>query len=140
MLDSLARLFLQRYGIVWRDLVMREALAPSWRELLRVFRRMEARGELRGGRFVSGFVGEQFALPEAVDVARAVRRQAPSGVKVQLSGVDPLNLTGIVTPGPRVPATVGNVVTYVDGVPQGVDALGDDEDEADGEDGVAQAS
>jgi ATP-dependent Lhr-like helicase len=129
VMDSLARLFLQRYGIVWRDLVMREALAPTWRELLFVYRRMEARGEVRGGRFVAGFVGEQFALPEAVDVARAVRRQAPSGVRVQLSGVDPLNLTGVVTPGPRVPAMPGNVVTYVDGVPRGVDEV---EDEADG--------
>ncbi|MDY7227102.1 DEAD/DEAH box helicase [Hyalangium rubrum] len=127
--DSLARLFLQRYGIVWRDLVMRESLAPTWRELLFVYRRMEARGEVRGGRFVSGFVGEQFALPEAVDTARAVRRQAPSGVRVQLSAVDPLNLTGVVTPGSRVPAMVGNVVTWVDGVPQGVDALADDEGE-----------
>ncbi len=129
VLDQLARLFLQRYGIVWRDLVMREALAPTWRELLFVYRRMEARGEVRGGRFVSGFVGEQFALPEAVDMARAVRRQAPSGMRVQLSAVDPLNLTGVVTPGPRVPAMVGNVVTWVDGIPQGVDALAEDEDE-----------
>jgi ATP-dependent Lhr-like helicase len=140
--DSLARLFLQRYGIVWRDLVMRESLAPSWRELLYVYRRMEARGEIRGGRFVAGFVGEQFALPEAVDVARAVRRQQPSGVRVQLSAVDPLNLTGVVTPGPRVPATVGNVVTYVDGVPQGFDARGDDQDTEDESDpgDAAQAS
>ncbi|RYZ16331.1 MAG: hypothetical protein EOO70_04685, partial [Myxococcaceae bacterium] len=123
--ESLAKLFLQRYGIVWRDLVMRESLAPTWRELLFVYRRMEARGELRGGRFVSGFVGEQFALPEAVDTARAVRRTAPSGVRIQLSGVDPLNLTGVVTPGPRVPAMPNNVVTYVDGIPQGVDAVED---------------
>ncbi|WNG44105.1 DEAD/DEAH box helicase [Archangium minus] len=137
--ESLARLFLQRYGIVWRDLVMRESLAPSWRELLYVYRRMEARGEIRGGRFVAGFVGEQFALPEAVDVARAVRRQAPSGVRVQLSAVDPLNLTGVVTPGPRVPATVGNVVTYVDGVPQGFDAQGDDE-EGEGEDTTGETA
>ncbi len=128
VLAEVARLFLRRYGIVWRDLVMREALAPSWRELLYVYRRMEARGEIRGGRFVGGFVGEQFALPEAVDMARAVRRKAPSGVRVQLSAVDPLNLTGVVTPGPRVPATVGNVVTYVDGVPQGVAARGDEEE------------
>jgi ATP-dependent Lhr-like helicase len=127
--DSLARLFLQRYGIVWRDLVMREALAPSWRELLLVYRRMEARGELRGGRFVAGFVGEQFALPEAVDKARAVRRAPPSGVRVQLSGVDPLNLTGVVTPGPRVPALPGNVVTYVDGIPQGMAAVEDAPDD-----------
>lgn len=125
VMESLARLFLQRYGIVWRDLVMRESLAPTWRELLFVYRRMEARGELRGGRFVSGFVGEQFALPEAVDTARAVRRTAPSGVRIQLSGVDPLNLTGVVTPGPRVAAMPNNVVTYVDGIPQGVDAVED---------------
>jgi ATP-dependent Lhr-like helicase len=137
--ESLARLFLQRYGIVWRDLVMRESLAPTWRELLYVYRRMEARGEIRGGRFVAGFVGEQFALPEAVDVARAVRRQPPSGVRVQLSAVDPLNLTGVVTPGPRVPATVGNVVTYVDGVPQGFDAQGDDED-GEGEDSPGEST
>jgi len=141
VLEQLARLFLQRYGIVWRDLVMREALAPTWRELLLVYRRMEARGELRGGRFVAGFVGEQFALPEAVDVARAVRRHAPSGVRVQLCAVDPLNLTGVVTPGPRVPATVNNVVVYVDGVPQSVDTL-PDEEEAEEEQvpAVAQAS
>ncbi|SEM58331.1 ATP dependent helicase, Lhr family [Stigmatella aurantiaca] len=139
--DALARLFLQRYGIVWRDLVIREALAPSWRELLFVYRRMEARGEVRGGRFVSGFVGEQFALPEAVDVARAVRRHAPSGVRVQLSAVDPLNLTGVVTPGPRVPATVGNVVTWVDGIPQGVDALAEEGGEdSEGEEDEGQAA
>ncbi|ADO74765.1 DEAD/DEAH box helicase [Stigmatella aurantiaca] len=139
--DALARLFLQRYGIVWRDLVMREALAPSWRELLFVYRRMEARGEVRGGRFVSGFVGEQFALPEAVDVARAVRRHAPSGVRVQLSAVDPLNLTGVVTPGPRVPATVGNVVTWVDGIPQAVDALAEEGGEdTEGEEDEGQAA
>jgi ATP-dependent Lhr-like helicase len=80
---------------------------------------MEARGEIRGGRFLAGFAGEQFALPEAVDIARAVRRSPPSGKPVQLSAVDPLNLTGLVTPGPRVPALLGNVVTYVDGLPVG---------------------
>jgi ATP-dependent Lhr-like helicase len=134
VMESLARLFLQRYGIVWRDLVMREALAPTWRELLFVYRRMEARGEVRGGRFVAGFVGEQFALPEAVDMARAVRRQAPSGGRVRLSAVDPLNLTGVVTPGPRVPAMPGNVVTYVDGLPKDVDALEEEVDAEVGED------
>ncbi|NOJ97030.1 DEAD/DEAH box helicase [Corallococcus coralloides] len=131
--ESLAKLFLQRYGIVWRDLVMRESLSPTWRELLFVYRRMEARGELRGGRFVSGFVGEQFALPEAVDMARAVRRAPPSGVRIQLSGVDPLNLTGVVTPGPRVAALPNNVVTYVDGIPQGVDAVEDAPENEDAE-------
>jgi ATP-dependent Lhr-like helicase len=116
--EAVARLFLQRYGIVWRDLALREPLAPSWRELLYVYRRMEARGQIRGGRFISGFAGEQFALPEAVDIARAVRRAALAGQKITLSAVDPLNLTGIVTAGPRVPALLGNTVTYVDGNPE----------------------
>ena len=113
----LARLFLRRYGIVWRDLMAREALAPPWRELLFLYRRMEARGEVRGGRFVAGFAGEQFALPEAVEVARATRRAPRTGLVVQLSAVDPLNLTGVVTPAPRVPSVMGQFVTYVDGLP-----------------------
>jgi len=116
--EAVARLFLQRYGIVWRDLALREPLAPSWRELLYVYRRMEARGQIRGGRFISGFAGEQFALPEAVDMARAVRRAVLSGQKLTISAVDPLNLTGVVTAGPRVPALLGNTVTYVDGNPE----------------------
>ncbi|MBX5481247.1 MAG: DEAD/DEAH box helicase [Myxococcaceae bacterium] len=116
--ERIARLLLFRYGIVWRDLAMREPLAPTWRELAFIYRRMEARGEIRGGRFVAGFVGEQFALPEAVDLARSVRRTPHDGRPIHLSAVDPLNLTGIVTPGPRVPAIVGQFVTYVDGVPQ----------------------
>jgi ATP-dependent helicase Lhr and Lhr-like helicase len=112
-----AKLFLQRYGIVWRDVVVREPLSPAWRELLPVFRRLEARGEIRGGRFVSGFAGEQFALPEAVELARQIRRQPHTGKPVRLAAVDPLNLTGVVTPGPRVPAMLGAEVVYVDGVP-----------------------
>jgi ATP-dependent Lhr-like helicase len=115
--EHVARSLLQRYGIVWRDLAMREALAPSWRELLYVYRRLEARGEIRGGRFVSGFAGEQFALPEAVDIARGVRRSGLTGQTICLSAVDPLNLTGIVTPGQRIPSILGNVITYLDGVP-----------------------
>lgn len=118
-LESLARMFLQRYGIVWRDLVVRESLSPPWRELLYVYRRMEARGEIRGGRFVAGTAGEQFALPEAVDLARAVRRTEKKGTRVVLSAVDPLNLTGVVTPGERVAAIPGRFVTWVDGVPAG---------------------
>jgi ATP-dependent helicase Lhr and Lhr-like helicase len=114
---ALAELFLQRWGIVFRDLVVREPLAPPWRVLLGLYRRMEARGELRGGRFVAGVAGEQFALPEAVDTARAIRRVSPLAERVELSAVDPLNLTGIVTPGPRVPAVLGERVVYVDGVP-----------------------
>ncbi|MGQ0507656.1 MAG: Lhr family helicase, partial [Myxococcaceae bacterium] len=118
--ERTARLFLQRYGIVWRDLVVREALSPTWRELLFIYRRLEARGEIRGGRFVSGFAGEQFALPEAVDTARSVRRAPKKGTRTNISAVDPLNLTGVVTPGPRVPAILGHVVTYVDGIPESV--------------------
>ncbi|MBS1151721.1 MAG: ATP-dependent helicase, partial [Myxococcaceae bacterium] len=123
-LEKLARLFLQRYGIVFRDLVARETLAPPWRELLPIYRRLEGRGEIRGGRFLAGFAGEQFALPEAVEAARATRRAPFTRQVVHLSAVDPLNLTGVVTPGPRVPAVMGHYVTYVDGIPQA--APGDD--------------
>ncbi len=84
---------------------------------------MEARGEIRGGRFLAGVGGEQFALPEAVDVARAIRRSRPTGERLEIAAVDPLNLTGIVTPGPRVPAVLGQKVTYVDGVPAAADAI-----------------
>ncbi len=101
---------------------MREPLAPPWRELSRLYRRLEERGEVRGGRFLAGFAGEQFAAPDAVELARAVRRQPSSGEHVSLAAVDPLNLTGIVTPGSRVPAVLGQVVTYVDGVPTEVSA------------------
>ncbi|HZH04090.1 MAG TPA: DEAD/DEAH box helicase, partial [Myxococcaceae bacterium] len=106
--ESVARLLLQRYGIVWRDLAVREPLCPAWRELLTVYRRLEARGEIRGGRFVSGMAGEQYALPEAVDLSRAVRRTAPLNQVIEISAVDPLNLTSVVTPGPRIPAVMGH--------------------------------
>jgi len=120
---ALAELFLQRWGIVFRDLVAREALAPPWRVLASLYRRMEARGEVRGGRFVAGVGGEQFALPQAVEAARAVRRASSRGTeRVEVSAVDPLNLTGIVTPGPRIPATLGERVVYVDGVPLALSA------------------
>jgi ATP-dependent Lhr-like helicase len=115
--ERLAWLFLRRYGVVFRDLVVREPLAPAWRDLLPLYRRLEARGEIRGGRFLAGFAGEQFALPEAVETARAVRREPKRGTVVRVSAVDPLNLTGIVTPGPRVAAILGQEVRYVDGVP-----------------------
>ncbi len=120
-LGRLARLFLARWGIVFRDLVVREPLAPPWRDLVRTYRRMEARGEIRGGRFLAGVGGEQFAVPDAVDVARAVRRTRPTGQRLEIAAVDPLNLTGIVTPGPRVPAVLGQRVAYVDGVPEACD-------------------
>src|SRR5207237_10492796 len=90
-----------------------------WREVLGALRRMEARGTIRGGRFVNGFSGEQYALPEAVDALRAVRRRERAGETVTLSAADPLNLVGIVLPGPRLPALGGSTVTYVDGVLEG---------------------
>lgn len=117
--ERLALLFLKRWGVVFRDLVVREPLCPPWRELLTVYRRLETRGEIRGGRFLHGFAGEQYALPEAVDLARATRRQPKTGEVVTVSAVDPLNLTGVVTAGPRVPAVLGQIVRYVDGAPEG---------------------
>jgi ATP-dependent Lhr-like helicase len=117
-LEPVARQLLARWGVVFRDLLAREPLAPPWRELLPVYRTWEARGELRGGRFVAGLSGEQFALPGAVDALRAVRRSPRDGERVELSGADPLNLVGTVLPGARVPATLGERVVYVDGVPE----------------------
>ena len=90
---------------------------PPWRDLLRVYRRLEARGEIRGGRFVAGFSGEQYALPEAIGLLREMRRRPASGEWVSLSGADPLNLVGILTPGPRLAALTGNRVVYRDGLP-----------------------
>jgi ATP-dependent helicase Lhr and Lhr-like helicase len=116
--ESFARQLLNRYGIVFRELAMREALSPSWRELVQVYRALETRGEIRGGRFVGGMAGEQFALPECVELAREVRRKGATGERVEISAIDPLNLTAIVTPGPRVAATLGRRVVYIDGVPQ----------------------
>jgi ATP-dependent Lhr-like helicase len=118
VLERLANQLLRRYGVVFRDLLARESAPPPWRELLRVYRAAEARGAIRGGRFVAGFTGEQFALPEAVDALRAARRGARQGAdRVELSASDPLNLVGILTPGARVPALLGNRIAYVDGVP-----------------------
>ena len=101
---------LDRWGVVFRDLLARETLAPGWRELLGALRRMEARGEIRGGRFVAGFVGEQFARPEAVELLRVVRREGPLDQPLLVPAADPLNLTGIVLPGPRVSALSGGPV------------------------------
>ena len=104
-------------GIVFPEVLGREPMAPSWRTLLQVYRRAEARGEIRGGRFVAGLVGEQFALPEAVEAMRSVRRAEPTGEVLVVSACDPLNLAGVITPGPRVPAVSGNKVAFRDGVP-----------------------
>ena len=108
---------LHRYGIVFPEVLAREALAPRWRDLLRTHRRAEARGEVRSGRFVAGFVGEQFALPEAVEMLRSVRKAEPDGRLIAISACDPLNLAGMLTPGPRVPAVPDNRVVFRDGVP-----------------------
>ncbi len=109
-------MLLRRYGVVFRELLARETILPKWRELVVGFRRLEDRGEVRGGRFLSGFIGEQFALPVAVESLRAMRRVGPSGETIILSAADPLNLVGIVVPGERIPAISGNVVRYRDGV------------------------
>ena len=109
-------MLLRRYGIVIRDVLARESNLPPWRELLMAFRRLEDRGEIRGGRFVDGFVGEQFALPVAVESARAMRKLDSAQAALTLSAADPLNLVGILVPGGRVPAISGNSVTYRDGV------------------------
>ncbi len=101
-LEALARQLLLRWGVVFRDLLARETITPPWRDLLVTFRRMEAQGEIRGGRFVSGFVGEQFARPEAVELLRAIRRDQNVGAAPHVAAADPLNLGGIITPGPRV--------------------------------------
>jgi ATP-dependent Lhr-like helicase len=113
------RQLLRRYGILFPELLAREPMAPRWRELVRILRRWEARGEIRGGRFVAGFVGEQFALPEAVELLRRVKNTEPTGQLVAVSACDPLNLVGILTPGERVPAVLGNRVVFRDGVPLG---------------------
>jgi ATP-dependent helicase Lhr and Lhr-like helicase len=109
-------MLLRRYGIVIRDLLARESNLPPWRELLMAFRRLEDRGEIRGGRFVDGFLGEQFALPVAVESVRSTRGLPLSGETVTLSAADPLNLVGILVPGERVPAISGRTVSYRDGI------------------------
>jgi len=115
-LEATCWMLLKRYGVVFRDLLAREANLPKWRELQMAFRRLEDRGEIRGGRFVDGFLGEQFALPVAVESLRATRKLPPGGEMIMLSAADPLNLVGILVPGDRVPAISGRTVTFRDGV------------------------
>ncbi len=116
VLREIIWVLLRRYGVVYRALLEREASwLPPWRALLPVFRRLEARGEIRGGRFVAGFAGEQFAMIDAIGLLRSVRRRPKDGTLVAVSGADPLNLVGIVVPGNRVPALTGNRVLYCDG-------------------------
>jgi ATP-dependent helicase Lhr and Lhr-like helicase len=123
--EHLARTLLRRYGVVfWRLLEREAAWLPPWRDLLRVYRKLERRGEIRGGRFVAGFSGEQFALPDAVGALREARRKPNNNALVSVSGADPLNLVGILTPGARLPALTGNRVLYRDGRPAALLASG----------------
>ena len=124
--EHVARTLLRRYGIVfWRLLEREAAWLPPWRDLLRVYRRLESRGEIRGGRFVAGFSGEQFALPDAIVTLREIRRKPLSGDWLSVCGADPLNLVGILTPGPKLPALTGNRLLYRDGIAVAVFAGGE---------------
>jgi len=116
MIEATCWMLLRRYGVVFREVLARESNLPKWRELLIAFRRLEDRGEVRGGRFVNGFLGEQFALPEAVESLRAMRNIAASGETVTISAADPLNLVGFIVPGERVPAISGKYVSFRDGI------------------------
>ena len=115
--EAVARTLLRRYGVAFKPLLARESFAVPWRDLLREFRRLEARGEIRGGRFVAGVTGEQYALPEAVETLRRVRRAPADGALVTVSAADPLNLTGIVCLGERIPAGAATRIAFHDGVP-----------------------
>ncbi len=118
--EHVARVLLRRYGVVcWRLLEREPAWLPSWRDLLRVYHRLEARGEIRGGRFIAGIAGEQFALPEALAALRAVRKRPHDGAVIEVSAADPANLLGSVLPGARVPRVAGNRVAFRDGLPVG---------------------
>lgn len=125
-IEHVALLLLKRYGVVFKRVLEREASwLPPWYELLKVYRRLEARGEIRGGRFVAGFSGEQYATPEVLSALRALRRDKPEGALISVSAVDPLNLVGILTPSARVPAFTGNRVLYRDGVPIAIHVAGE---------------
>ena len=116
-IEKFARILLRRYGVVFRRLLERESLPITWYELGRVYRRWEARGEIRGGYFVGGISGEQFALPEAIGLLRSIRKRSSNGELITLSAADPLNLQGILTPGPRVPAFTANRILFRDALP-----------------------
>jgi ATP-dependent helicase Lhr and Lhr-like helicase len=115
--EKFARLLLRRYGVVFRRLLERESLAATWYELSRIYRRWEARGEIRGGYFVGGVSGEQFALPEAIGLLRSIRKAPPNRELITLSAADPLNLQGILTPGPRIASLTANRILFRDGFP-----------------------
>jgi ATP-dependent helicase Lhr and Lhr-like helicase len=115
-MEAICWMLLKRYGVVFRELLARESILPRWREVLIALRRLEDRGEIRGGRFVSGFVGEQFALPFAVESLRAGRTEPANGEVITVSAADPLNLAGILVPGERVAANSRQYVSFRDGV------------------------
>jgi len=118
LVEFVARTLLKRYGVIcWRLLAREPQWLPPWRELLRVYHRLEARGEIRGGRFIAGLTGEQFALPEAIGLLRGVRQKGHDGALVSVCGADPLNLVGYVVAGARVPNQAGARVLYRDGAP-----------------------
>jgi ATP-dependent Lhr-like helicase len=116
-IEKFARVLLRRYGVVFRRLLERESFPITWYELGRIYRRWEARGEIRGGYFVGGVSGEQFALPEAIGLLRSIRKTSSNGELITLSAADPLNLQGILTPGPRIPAFTANRILFRDGLP-----------------------
>jgi ATP-dependent Lhr-like helicase len=115
--EEVAWVLLRRYGVVFKRLLEREGISVPWRVLLRVYHRLEARGEIRGGRFVAGISGEQFALPDAVGMLRSIRREGAQESMISISAADPLNLAGIITPGTRITAHTGNRILYHDGAP-----------------------
>jgi ATP-dependent Lhr-like helicase len=119
-LETIARALLMRYGVVFRKVVERERLVPPWRDLVRIYRTLEARGEVRGGRFIEGVWGEQYAMPEAISRLRSTRKNEKPGTLVSITAADPLNLTGILTPGRRIASLPRNRVLYRDGVPVAV--------------------
>jgi ATP-dependent Lhr-like helicase len=114
--EQLAWVLLRRYGVVFKRLLEREGFVLPWRVLLRLYHRLEARGEIRGGRFVAGISGEQFALPEAVGLLRSIRREGPQESLISISAADPLNLVGIITPGNRITSHTSNRILYQDGI------------------------
>jgi ATP-dependent Lhr-like helicase len=119
-LERIIFIYLKRWGILFRSLMEKESFAPPWRVIVRVLRRMELRGQLRGGRFVSQVSGEQYALPETVDILRRIRKQAPKTELVSISAVDPLNLLGIILPGKKIANLTNNRILFRDGIPLAV--------------------
>jgi ATP-dependent Lhr-like helicase len=116
-IEKFARVLLRRYGVVFRRSLERESFPITWYELGRIYRRLEARGEIRGGYFVGGVSGEQFALPEAIGLLRSIRKSSSNCELVTLSAADPLNLQGVLTPGARIPAFTANRILFRDGLP-----------------------